>query len=269
MRSRLKGEERRMKILLVNDDGIEGVGLIALVKELYGKHEIYVVAPKHECSGNSHALNFRTPIMVTKTTIPGYEDVPAWYVDGSPADCSRIALTVILKDNLPDICLSGINRGPNMGVNILWSGTTNAATQATLHGVRALAFSHVCFTNEPEGFVYAAKFARRLAEMADKFKFPVRTILNVNFPNLNEVVPKKVVVTRMSNTNWFGGYTVVEEVDENNVSYRVQSNYRPDDGPGDDAYEIRQGNISITPLISEFTDERALDGIEFLNDMEI
>ena len=130
-----------MKILLVNDDSITGVGLIALVKELYGKHEIYVVAPKHECSGNSHTLNFRVPITVTKTTIPGYEDVPAWHVDGSPADCTRIALKVILKDNMPDIVLSGINRGPNMGVNILWSGTTNAATQATLHGVRALAFS--------------------------------------------------------------------------------------------------------------------------------
>lgn len=118
-----------MRILLVNDDGIEGVGLIAMVKELYGKHDITVVAPKHECSGNSHALNFRTPIVVTKTTIPGYEDVPAWHVDGSPADCTRIALKVIMKDNLPDIVLSGINRGPNMGVNILWSGTTNAATQ--------------------------------------------------------------------------------------------------------------------------------------------
>ena len=66
-----------MKILLVNDDSITGVGLIALVKELYGKHEIYVVAPKNECSGNSHTLNFRVPITVTKTTIPGYEDVPA------------------------------------------------------------------------------------------------------------------------------------------------------------------------------------------------
>ena len=87
-----------MRILLVNDDGIEGVGLIALVKELYGKHDITVVAPKHECSGNSHALNFRTPIVVTKTTIPGYEDVPAWHVDGSPADCTRIALKVIMKD---------------------------------------------------------------------------------------------------------------------------------------------------------------------------
>ena len=105
--------------------------------------------------------------------------------------------------------------------------------------------------------------------MADKFKFPIRTILNVNFPNLNEVVPKKVVVTRMSDTNWFGGYRVVEEVDENNVSYRVQSDYKPEDGPGDDAYEIRQGNISITPLISNFTDDEALAGIEFLNDMEI
>ena len=258
-----------MKILLVNDDSITGVGLIALVKELYGKHEIYVVAPKHECSGNSHTLNFRVPITVTKTTIPGYVDVPAWHVDGSPADCTRIALKVILKDNMPDIVLSGINRGPNMGVNILWSGTTNAATQATLHGVRALAFSHVCFTNEPEGFVYAAQFARRLAEMADKFKFPIRTILNVNFPNLNEVTPKKVVVTRMSKTNWFGGYNVVEEIDENTVSYRVASDYKAEDGPGDDAYEIRQENISITPLLSEFTDESALEGLMFLNDMEI
>ena len=258
-----------MRILLVNDDGIEGVGHIAMVKELYGKHDITVVAPKHECSGNSHALNFRTPIVVTKTTIPGFEDVPAWHVDGSPADCTRIALKVIMKDNLPDIVLSGINRGPNMGVNILWSGTTNAATQATLHGIRALAFSHVCFTNEPEGFVYAAQFARRLAEMADQFHFPIRTILNVNFPNLNEVTPKKVVVTRMSKTNWFGGYSVVEEIEDGVTSYRVQSDYQAEDGPGDDSYEIRQDNISITPLVSEFTDEGALAGLSFLNDMQI
>lgn len=126
-----------MKILLVNDDGIRGEGLVALVKELYGKHDLRVVAPKGECSGNSHHLTFNRAIAVTKTTIPGYEDVPAYYVDGTPADCSRIALTELF-DDMPDLCISGINKGPNLGVNIHWSGTLGAAVQATEHGVRRL-----------------------------------------------------------------------------------------------------------------------------------
>ncbi|MGI6663971.1 MAG: 5'/3'-nucleotidase SurE [Christensenellaceae bacterium] len=259
-----------MRILLTNDDGIHGVGLLALVKELYGKHDIMVVAPKVECSGNSHSLIFGRPIAVTKTTIPGYEDVPAYFVDGTPADCARIAYKVLIKeDEMPDVVLSGINRGPNLGVNILWSGTIAAAVQATLHGARALAFSHVCFTEEPEGFVYGAQFARRLAEMVDQFDFPIGTILNVNYPNLNEVTPKEVKVTKMSNTNWFGGYTLVNEVDENTKEYRVKGDYQADDGPGDDTYEIRQGNISITPLWYEYTDLPTLENITFLEDMEI
>lgn len=258
-----------MKVLLVNDDGIHGVGLLALVKQLYGKYELTVVAPKVECSGGSHSLVFNRPIAVTKTLIPGYEDIPAYYVDGTPADCARIAMKVILKDNKPDIVLSGINRGPNLGVNILWSGTISAAVQATLHGVRALAFSHVCFTEEPEGFVYAAQFAERMANMVDQYDFPLGTVLNINFPNLNEVTPKKVVLTKMSRTNWFGGYNVIREVDENTTEYRVKGDYQADDGPGDDTYEIRQGNISITPLWYEYTDLPTLEKIGFLGDMEI
>ena len=258
-----------MKILLVNDDGIHGVGLLALVKQLHGKHDIKVVAPKVECSGNGHALVFNRPIAVTKTQIPGYEDVDAWYVDGTPADCSRLAFKVLLEEWVPDVVLSGINRGPNLGVNILWSGTISAAVQATLHGARSIAFSHVCFTEEPEGFVYAAQFAERMAEMVDKYDFPTGTVLNVNFPNLNEVTPKKVVVTKMSNTNWFGGYTLVNEIDENTKEYRVKGDYQADDGPGDDAYEIRQGNISITPLWYEYTDHPTLPKVQFLEDMEI
>jgi len=255
-----------MKILLVNDDGIEGVGLLALVKELYGKHDLFVVAPKVECSGNSHALIFNRAIAVTKTTLPGYEDVPAYYVDGTPADCSRLAFKILLKEK-PDIVLSGINRGPNLGVNILWSGTLSAAVQATLHGTRALAFSHVCFTND--GFEYAAVFARRMAEMVDKYEFPISTVLNVNFPNLNEVEPKKVVITKMSNTNWFGGYNLVKVIDETTSEYRVQGDYQADDGPGDDTYEIRQGNISITPIWYKYTDLPTFESIKYLEDLEV
>ena len=73
----------------------------------------------------------------------------------------------------------------------------------------------------------------------------------------------------MSKTNWFGGYNVVEEIDDGVVSYRVKSDYQAEDGPGDDSYEIRQDNISITPLVSEFTDESALEGLMFLNEMQI
>lgn len=253
-----------MKILLVNDDGIRGEGLVALVKELYGKHDLHVVAPKGECSGNSHHLTFNRAIAVTKTTIPGYEDVPAYYVDGTPADCSRIALTELF-DDMPDLCISGINKGPNLGVNIHWSGTLGAAVQATEHGVRAIALSHVCF--EPTGFEYAAKFAGRLIEKLDGFGLPQRTVLNVNFPNLNEVTPKKVVVTKVSRTNWFSGYHVVRAVDENTTEYRVDPTYRADDGPGDDDYEIRQGNISISPLLYDYTDYGSMEKIKSVENM--
>lgn len=101
----------------------------------------------------------------------------------------------------------------------------------------------------------------------DGFGLPQRTVLNVNFPNLNEVTPKKVVVTKVSRTNWFSGYHVVRAVDENTTEYRVDPTYRADDGPGDDDYEIRQGNISISPLLYDYTDYGSMEKIKSVENM--
>ena len=150
-------------------------------------------------------------------------------------------------------------------MNIHWSGTLGAAVQATEHGVRAIALSHVCF--EAKGFEYAAKFTAELIEKMGEFDIPQRTVLNVNFPNLNEVTPKKVVVTKVSRTNWFSGYHVVQVVDENTTEYRVDGTYRENDGPGDDDYEIRQGNISISPLLYDYTDYGSMEKIKSVEKM--
>src|SRR5258705_9730745 len=179
------------RILLTNDDGIHSNGLIKLEEALREVGDVYVVAPASEMSGASHSLTLARPLRIR------HIDDRHWSVDGTPTDCVTLALNKILKpEEMPDICVSGINHGANLGDDATYSGTVAGALEATILGVPGIAMSLVARDNWD--FTTAAQFAVKAAEKVLKEGLPDGTLLNINVP-LGDI--KGVRVTRQGIKN--------------------------------------------------------------------
>lgn len=170
-----------MHLLLCNDDGYKAKGIQVLANYLSSLgHKITVVAPNGERSAQSHAMTFYQPVCVTQVS----ENVYA--VDGSPADCAAIALTHILKTDPPDFVVSGINHGLNVGIDVNYSGTVGAATEAALMGFRAIAVSADTDSLQPDSleslFTQAAHIVEQVISNSSSMDWPNLEILNINVP---------------------------------------------------------------------------------------
>ena len=169
------------KILLTNDDGINAPGLYALYESIRTMGEVSVVAPEREMSAVGHAITLTDPLRVEKVDKRG--EFFGYAVSGTPADCVKIAAWALL-DEMPDLVISGINLGNNTGISIIYSGTVSAATEGTILEIPSIAISLVAFKN-PD-FRYAAKFAKKMAEIVLEKGLPIGTLLNINVPNVKE-----------------------------------------------------------------------------------
>jgi 5'-nucleotidase len=234
-----------MKILVTNDDGIFAEGLIALVKELKKIAEVVVVAPDRELSAMGTTVSLHQPVRARKST-PVADGVESYAVEGTPADCVILALGKLIAGKV-DLAISGINRGANLGDDVLISGTVGAALEASLHGLPALAIS----ASWGDNFYFddAAKFAALLAKRIESGVIPSDICLNVNLPNLpwEEITGVKITCpARYSHTD------IIEERYNNGRSYywfvRKRVNKAVDDNT--DTWAIEQGNISISPLLT-------------------
>ena len=165
-----------MNILISNDDGINSLGLITLAQTISEIANVTVVAPDRERSATAHAITMHKPLRVEKVEISGCK-VLAYKVNGTPSDCVKLALEALL-DETPDLVLSGINRGPNLGTDVIYSGTVSAALEAALLGIPGIALSVAGHENVE--FNHAAGFAKRLIQQVAKKEFPKDTLLNVN-----------------------------------------------------------------------------------------
>ena len=164
-----------MRILLSNDDGIASNGIRALSEALSENHEVYIVAPDRERSAAGHSLTLHTPLRVEKLEEPVYKSTASWVTTGTPGDCVKIAINAVLgPDEQPDLIISGINHGPNLGSDILYSGTVSCAMEGAMLGVPSIAMSLASMHCEYEDFKYAAKF---IAAFVDKtFRLLMKTI---------------------------------------------------------------------------------------------
>lgn len=236
-----------MKILISNDDGYQAPGLVALCEALADIAEIEVVAPEHNNSAKSNALTLNAPLYVHRSH-NGFR-----YVNGTPADCVHIALTGLLGYR-PDLVVSGINNGANMGDDTIYSGTVGAAMEGYLFGVPAIAFSQV-----ERGWTHLDAAARKARELiasmqANHLIGPQAWLLNVNIPNLAEdqiLTPKICRLGRrhaaekvITQTNprgelmyWIGG-----------------AGAALDDADGTDFHATSAGHVSVTPLKVDLTD---------------
>jgi 5'-nucleotidase len=233
------------RILVSNDDGIAAEGLQALADAMASIGEVWVVAPETEQSAASHAISIHRPLRIREVR-------PRWYaVDGTPTDCSYVALNHLMKDQRPRIMASGINHGPNLADDVTYSGTVAAAMEASLLGVPAVAFSLV--TRQRFDFAPAARFARAFIAAALEQDLPRHMLLNVNVPAGGE--PRGFRVTHLGKHSY--GFDVIEKVDPRGRKYYwIGGNeYQHEDIPGSDCNAVlRERLVSVTPLHLDLTD---------------
>jgi 5'-nucleotidase len=239
------------RILVTNDDGIHSQGLQILEETLSELADVYVVAPAAEMSGASHSLTLSRPLRIRQI------DDRHWTVDGTPTDCVTLALHKILnEDELPHLCVSGINHGGNLGDDATYSGTVAGALEATILGVPGIAISLVA--RDHFDFTEAARFAQLAARKILAEGLPEGTLLNVNVP-LSQI--KGVKVTRQGIKN--ARPVITEHIDPRGKPYFWigEQYFRSNAEDGTDYRAIEDGYISVTPLKSDMTDHGALPAI--------
>jgi 5'-nucleotidase len=244
-----------VRILLTNDDGIHSEGLTVVEEALREVGDVYTVAPASEMSGASHSLTLARPLRIRQI------DERHWTVDGTPTDCVTLALNRILsEEERPDICVSGINHGGNLGDDASYSGTVAGALEATILGVPGLAFSLVA--RENYDFTEAARFAVVAVRKALEEGLPEGTLLNVNVPT-GEI--KGVRVTRQGMKN--ARPIISEHIDPRGKAYYWigEEYYTSGHEDGTDYSAIEQGYISVTPMRSEMTNHNALVALDLWN----
>jgi len=238
-----------MIILLSNDDGIHADGIIALESSLQQIGEVYTVAPEREQNAMSHALTLHRPLRVNEVGAKRFA------VDGTPTDCVKLALTGLLPVR-PDIVVSGINKGPNLGDDIIYSGTVSAAVEAALLGIPAIAVSLVAFEN-PQ-FNAAAEFTAALLSRVAAKSIPPDTLLNVNVPGVPKEQIKGWRLTRQGKRHY--SENIVERTDPRGKKYYWiggdDLGFAKDDGT--DCMAVHEGYVSITPLQVDLTNYKLL-----------
>ena len=227
---------RTMKILISNDDGYQAPGIVALHAALAQVADVEVVAPEHNNSAKSNALTLHSPLYV-QTAANGFR-----YINGTPADCVHVALTGLLGYR-PDLVVSGINNGANMGDDTIYSGTVGAAMEGYLFGIPAIAFSQV---DKGWGEIEAA--AQKAAEIvrqmaARKLVGEAPWLLNINIPNLPMHAMRSLKLCRLGRRH---------------AAERVITQESPRDAEGTDFHATSNGHVSITPLKVDLTDYQNL-----------
>lgn len=252
-----------MRILISNDDGIHAAGLLALKKALDPLAEVHVVAPEKEKSGTGHGITVHKPLRPKEVQLA--DGSRGWSVNGTPADCVKLALEALLEDQ-PDLVISGINRGPNLGTDVLYSGTVSAAIEGTINGVPSIAISLA--TYEHDNFEAAASFAALITPLLvpDKGCAPQFTLLNINVPPHG---PRGVKITRLGMRRYVNVFH--KRVDPRGGVYYWMAGEPEDSTPENplvdadvDTQAVSRGFISITPLHFDLTDYHTLPGLRQL-----
>lgn len=238
-----------MKILLTNDDGINAPGLYALYQEMKKIGNIMIVAPDNERSAVGHAITLSDPLRVSEFKKNG--EFFGYAVNGTPADCVKIAYWAILNEKKPDLIISGINLGSNTGINIIYSGTVSASTEGSMLGIPSFAISLTTFVN-PD-FSFAAKFARKISPILVEKQLPSGISLNINVPALKEKEIQGVMITRQGKALYREEFD--KRIDPHNRLYYwlTGAKVKIEEDEDVDDRAIMNNKISITPIHYDLT----------------
>jgi 5'-nucleotidase len=238
-------------ILLTNDDGINAPGINAIRTELerVGGHEVWAVAPDRERSASGHAITMYRPLFPVKADIAGATS-PCYSVTGTPADSAKLAIEALLPRR-PDLVISGINRGANLGTDVFYSGTVAAALEGPILGIPAIASSLDSWTGQEYGA--AAHFTAELALKVLADGLPEGTLLNVNVPNRPRDQIGGVRITRLGRRLYKDQWD--QRVDPRGKTYYWLAGELMDldNGPDTDVKAVEQGYISVTPIHLDLT----------------
>ena len=238
------------EILIVNDDGIYSPGIQALADAMVKIGNVTIVAPDKEQSGKSHSLTLNEPIRLKTVKIK--KGLKGWAVNGTPVDCVKVAIKNLFNKK-PDLVLSGINLGANLGKNLIYSGTVAAAYEGTVLGISSAAISLDSFKGK--NFIVAKYVATKIANHLLSHKLPQGTMLNVNVPNINKKNLKEFLVTKQGNQSFVDIYE--KRIDpRGNAYFWIKGELINDDSSVEyDGKAVKSGYISVTPIQFRMTNE--------------
>jgi 5'-nucleotidase len=245
-----------MLVLVTNDDGIQAPALRRLREELRPLGRVVIVAPDRDQSATSHSLTLHRPFRILR------HDEDTYSVDGTPTDCVVTAWYGLLE-RAPDLVVSGINHGPNMGEDVFYSGTVAAAIEGTLQGAPSIAASLV--TKQAADFTEPAAFVGRLARQVAERGLPRRRLLNVNMPPLPRAEIRGVRLTRLGTRTYRD--TLVRKTDPRGRDYYWIGGEEADWSPieGTDYHAVQAGYVSVTPMRLDLNDDDAFEDLATWN----
>ncbi|MCW5822032.1 MAG: 5'/3'-nucleotidase SurE [Cyanobacteria bacterium TGS_CYA1] len=242
-----------MRILVANDDGIHSPGIQALAQSLATDHEVYVVAPDRERSAAGHSLTLYKPLRVQEVKIDGGV-VKAWSTNGTPSDGVKLAVSVLL-DHKPDLVISGINRGYNLGTEVLYSGTVAAAMEGVFLGVTSIAVSQDR-DGAGQNLEAACSVMKEIVKRVAKLDVPLdlNTLINVNFPNVPLSELRGIAVTELGNR--FYNDSFEHRRDPYGQDYYWLMGHAIDHNEKDtsDVVAVSQKKVSVSPVKFNMTD---------------
>ncbi len=250
--------DKKLSILVSNDDGIFSDGIGALIKELQTIAVVTVVAPETQQSAVGHAITVHRPLRVREVEKDG--KFFGYAVDGTPADCVKLAIRHLMPVK-PDLVVSGINHGSNTAISVIYSGTVSAATEGTILGIPSFAVSLTSFESNVD-YSYAAKFSRRFALQVIEKGLPNGTMLNVNIPPLSENEIQGIAITRQGKSVWNDEFEARRDPGNRQYFWLKGELVELDEEEDIDQRAILNNKISVTPIQFDLTDYKMIEQLK-------
>ena len=250
---------RKPLILATNDDGMFAPGLKALVNIVKEIGDVIVVAPDSPQSGKGHAITIEEPLRLHKVDL--MEGIEAYECSGTPVDCVKLARHVLLKDRLPDLCVSGINHGSNAAINILYSGTMSAAMEASLEGVKSIGFSLLDYAFDANFEASKMHVSRIIHQVLNQGMGGCK-LFNVNIPNLPESELKGIKICRQAEARWVEEFVEAKDPRGQKYYWLTGRFVNPDERNNTDVQALEEGYISVVPCGHDLTHNEAFDKLK-------
>lgn len=243
-----------MKLLITNDDGITAMEIYALAKELEKFHDLIIVAPDNQRSAASHSITLTRPLKVKEVKLDGLKS-KAYSVDGTPADCVRMAIDKLIENKV-DMVVSGINRGLNIGADILYSGTVSAAVEAAIYKIPSIAVSTE-ITDKLSDYEIAARYAADVVKKAKENNIDNDLVLNVNIPLVQPEEMKGIKVCRIGGIV-YNNYFEEKQVEGVHRVFDIKGKVSENHFEDSDMKFLREGFVTLTPLHYDLTNYKIL-----------
>lgn len=247
-----------MKLLLTNDDGIYAPGLYKLAKELEKYHEVVIAAPDNQRSACGHSITITRPLIVKKVKLEGINS-KAYSIDGTPADCVRTSIEKLIEGKI-DMVISGINKGVNLGTDVIYSGTVSAAIEAAVYNIPSIAVSSE-FQGDKDNYEIAAKTAVEIISIAKNNYISDDVVLNINVPLVDKEDIKGIKVCKIGNRTYSNVF-IESKDEEGNLVYEIIGSVNDKDEEDTDVSYFKQGYITITPLHYDLTNYKIIDRVK-------